>query len=307
MLDFLNSIVGSNASDITEYRFFLFGLALVVMMIFRPQGLIPSRQRAAELTEATGDRGMAAVAGVDQADVVAEADDVGDLHPQVADDVELPDDYVARADEVAEEVLVLDDVTMQFGGVVALNGVSITVHQGQIFGIIGPNGAGKTTVFNCITGVFQPTSGDIRLEGASLVGRKPHKITEAGVARTFQNIRLFPNMTAIENVMVGTDARHTTSVPGAVVGHPEAPAARRRSARPRPCGSSSSSASPPEPTTWPATSPTATSAASRSPGPSPRSRRCCCSTSRPPASTRPRSRPSSSSSARSAEPASPSC
>jgi branched-chain amino acid transport system ATP-binding protein len=110
---------------------------------------------------------------------------------------------------------------MAFGGVVALSDVSFTVHRGQIFGIIGPNGAGKTTLFNCVTGVFSPTGGDILLGEESLLGRKPHQITEAGVARTFQNIRLFPNMTAIENVMVGTDARHTTSVPGAVLSTPK--------------------------------------------------------------------------------------
>jgi branched-chain amino acid transport system ATP-binding protein len=110
---------------------------------------------------------------------------------------------------------------MVFGGVVALNDVSITVHRGQIFGIIGPNGAGKTTLFNCVTGVFQPTDGGIVLDGDDLVGRTPHRITEAGVARTFQNIRLFPNMTALENVMVGTDARHTISVPGALLSTPK--------------------------------------------------------------------------------------
>ncbi|MDQ2650837.1 MAG: branched-chain amino acid ABC transporter ATP-binding protein/permease [Actinomycetota bacterium] len=221
ILGFLNNVTGGEANNITEYRFFLFGLALILMMIFRPQGLIPSRQRAAELSEATGEGGMAAVAGVDQADVVADLEATGASTLEVPSDVELPDDHLTRAHEVADEVLVLDDLTMQFGGVVALNGVSITIHAGQIFGIIGPNGAGKTTVFNCITGVFQPTSGDIRLEGVSVVGKKPHRITEAGIARTFQNIRLFPNMTALENIMVGADARHTTSVPGAIVGSPK--------------------------------------------------------------------------------------
>jgi branched-chain amino acid transport system ATP-binding protein len=104
---------------------------------------------------------------------------------------------------------------------VALNEVSLTVHRGQIFGIIGPNGAGKTTLFNCITGVFEPTEGDIVLDGESLIGRQPHRITKAGVARTFQNIRLFPNMTALDNIMVGTDARHTISVPGALLSTPK--------------------------------------------------------------------------------------
>ena len=109
---------------------------------------------------------------------------------------------------------------MEFGGVVAMHDVSIEVHKGQIFGIIGPNGAGKTTLFNCVTGVYRPTEGEIELDGRSIVGKKPHHITEAGVARTFQNIRLFPNMTAVENIMVGADARHATSVPGALLSSP---------------------------------------------------------------------------------------
>jgi branched-chain amino acid transport system permease protein len=220
VLDALNSATGGQATDISEYRYFLFGLVLVLMMIFRPQGLIPSSLRAAELAEATGNRGMGAVAGVDEADVVAEGGpEAATL--DVPTDVELPADYVSRAEGVAEEVLRLEGLAMRFGGVMALDGVSLTVRRGQIFGIIGPNGAGKTTVFNCVTGVFRPTAGDVALEGRSLVGRAPHRITEAGIARTFQNIRLFPNMSAIENVLVGTDARHTTSVPGALVGTPK--------------------------------------------------------------------------------------
>jgi branched-chain amino acid transport system ATP-binding protein len=134
--------------------------------------------------------------------------------------VELPDAVAADAVQAADRVLELQGLTMLFGGVVALSEVSLSVTRGQIFGIIGPNGAGKTTLFNCITGVFTPSSGDIVLNGRSIVGRKPHVITEAGIARTFQNIRLFPELTALENVLVGVDARHATSVPGAVLGLP---------------------------------------------------------------------------------------
>jgi len=104
--------------------------------------------------------------------------------------------------------------------VVALDGLDLTVGQGEIVAVIGPNGAGKTTFFNAVTGVFRPASGDVRLAGERLVGRHPHECTAAGVARTFQNIRLFPEMTALENVMVGADARHRTSVPGALLGLP---------------------------------------------------------------------------------------
>jgi branched-chain amino acid transport system ATP-binding protein len=117
----------------------------------------------------------------------------------------------------SEPLLVLDDATMHFGGVAALSRVSIDVAEGEIAALIGPNGAGKTTVFNIVTGVFHPTSGDIRFAGQSIVGLKRYEVTKAGIARTFQNIRLFANMTALENVMVGADARHSTSVPGAVL------------------------------------------------------------------------------------------
>ncbi len=116
-----------------------------------------------------------------------------------------------------EPLLVLDSLTMRFGGVTALADVSIHVDEGEIAALIGPNGAGKTTVFNVVTGVFQPTRGNVLLEGQSIIGLKRYEVTKAGIARTFQNIRLFANMTALENVMVGTDARHDTSVPGAVL------------------------------------------------------------------------------------------
>src|SRR5258708_4764595 len=117
-------------------------------------------------------------------------------------------------------MLSLAGVTMQFGGVVAVNQLDLTVEDGQIFGLIGPNGAGKTTVFNMVTGVYQPTAGSLTFGGDSLTGRPPHAVTRMGIARTFQNIRLFGNMTALENVMVGADAGHATSVPGALFGLP---------------------------------------------------------------------------------------
>jgi branched-chain amino acid transport system ATP-binding protein len=115
-----------------------------------------------------------------------------------------------------EELLAVDHVTLRFGGVVALNDVSFSLRKGEIFGLIGPNGAGKTTCFNAMTGVYRPTSGEIRFQGQSIVGKKKHEITRGGIARTFQNVRLFPEMTALENVMVGADAHHKTSVLGAL-------------------------------------------------------------------------------------------
>lgn len=113
-------------------------------------------------------------------------------------------------------LLEVDDVTLRFGGVVALDKISFEIHQGEILGLIGPNGAGKTTTFNVMTGVYKPTSGAVRFAGERVTGRKPHQISRMGISRTFQNIRLFPEMTALENVIVGTDSRHKTSVPGAL-------------------------------------------------------------------------------------------
>ena len=117
-------------------------------------------------------------------------------------------------------LLEVRDLSMRFGGLVALEDVDLAIESGQIKGLIGPNGAGKTTFFNCVTGVFRPARGAIELDGKSLVGRKPHQVTKLGIARTFQNIRLFANMTALENVQVGLDVRHRTSVVGAIVRPP---------------------------------------------------------------------------------------
>ena len=109
-------------------------------------------------------------------------------------------------------LLSLDDVSLRFGGLLALDKVSFEVREGEILGLIGPNGAGKTTCFNVMTGVYQPTSGAVTFAGQPLGNRKRFAITRLGIARTFQNIRLFPNMTALENVLVGADAHHRTNV-----------------------------------------------------------------------------------------------
>ena len=104
------------------------------------------------------------------------------------------------------KLLEVDDVTIRFGGLTALDSVTFDIHEGEILGLIGPNGAGKTTCFNVMTGVYQATSGQVRLDGTPLAKMKRHKITKLGMARTFQNIRLFRSMTVLENVMVGADA-----------------------------------------------------------------------------------------------------
>ena len=117
-------------------------------------------------------------------------------------------------------LLEFDNITMRFGGVTALREVNVSINEGEIFALIGPNGAGKTTVFNVVTGVYQPTEGQVRFGGDRIDGLKRFQVTKRGIARTFQNIRLFHNMSAIENVMVGADAHHKTGAIGAVLGLP---------------------------------------------------------------------------------------
>jgi len=112
--------------------------------------------------------------------------------------------------------LELQNITVKFGGLTALSELSFSLNQGEILGLIGPNGAGKTTVFNVLTGVYQVTNGKVLFDGQSLLGQRPYKIFSNGIARTFQNIRLFSNMTAIENAMVARHCRSNKGVVGAI-------------------------------------------------------------------------------------------
>ncbi|GAA0834200.1 ABC transporter ATP-binding protein [Streptosporangium amethystogenes subsp. fukuiense] len=127
---------------------------------------------------------------------------------------------VAQAERSGRTMLELRNLVMRFGGVTALREVDLTIKEGEIFALIGPNGAGKTTVFNVVTGVYQPTEGEVRFLDEKISGVKRFKITKRGIARTFQNIRLFHNMTAIENVMVGADAHHRSGMVSVALGLP---------------------------------------------------------------------------------------
>ena len=145
--------------------------------------------------------------------------DVEQINPELADPAvvaELVAPERSIRTEVGGALLQMEAVTVRFGGLTALDGVSFEIKRGEILGLIGPNGAGKTTCFNTMTGVYRPTSGQVVFDGRTLGAIKRNQITRLGIARTFQNIRLFSDMTALENVIVGTDARHRTSVPGAV-------------------------------------------------------------------------------------------
>ena len=171
------------------WREFGFAIGLIILMLVRPQGLWPAR---------------------------------------VARRVELPEDeggdpvFAGRDAPRGETLLEVRDLSRDFGGVRAVSGLSLTVHRGEILSIIGPNGAGKTTVFNCLTGVTRPSGGEIRFHGAPLGRLSPHRIVALGLSRTFQGIRLFPHMTAYENVLVGMDPHHRVSLLGEIFGLPSA-------------------------------------------------------------------------------------
>jgi branched-chain amino acid transport system ATP-binding protein len=122
---------------------------------------------------------------------------------------------------MSDNLLEAKDISKTFGGIVAVQKVDFTIPRKSIISLIGPNGAGKTTFFNLITGIYSPTTGAILFDGKPLGQLKPHEVTQRGIARTFQNIRLFSNMTALENVLVGEHSRLTTGLFGAVFRPPK--------------------------------------------------------------------------------------
>ena len=264
--DVLNGLPGKFGLNfqLTQVEFGIFGFLLVIMMVLRPQGLIPERRRRLELTAeiAAGDaqltEGPGTAAGRDVSSVEVPAP------PAIA-------------------VLRAEHVTKEFGGVVAVNDVSLDVPQYSIVSLIGPNGAGKTTLFNMLTGLYRPTQGRILLGERDITRARPDVITRYGVARTFQNIRLFGAMTAVENVMIGHHARMRAGLFGSIF-RPPGSAARsgKRAHVPANCLPTLVCARPSS-TSSPRSCHTETSGAWRSRGRWRPSRDCCCSTSQPPA------------------------
>jgi branched-chain amino acid transport system ATP-binding protein len=121
---------------------------------------------------------------------------------------------------MADDLLIVDSVRKEFGGLLAVSDLDFTIPVGSIVSLIGPNGAGKTTFFNMLTGVYKPTSGQIVFDDTDVTGKPPHAITKLGIGRTFQNIRLFPQMTALENVLVGMHSRLKGGILGSIFGTP---------------------------------------------------------------------------------------
>jgi branched-chain amino acid transport system permease protein len=175
----------------------IFGFILVGMMLYRRQGLIPATRPQAALS-------------FDQQHAEVRRGGFADLKLQgLGGDV--------RTGATALEI---SGVTVRFGGLTALNNVDITVPNGSVVAVIGPNGSGKSTLFNVITGLVEAASGSIRFHGEEITHLAPHRILEKGVARTFQNLRLFPNLTVMENALIGQHARLATGVFGAIVQPP---------------------------------------------------------------------------------------
>ena len=191
----------------------IFGFILVFMMLYRRQGLIPASRRVQALT------------------LAEQAAQVGSGGFGSGGFGSLP--ALAAVDRVAAgPLLEVSGLTVRFGGLVALRSVELSVAANSVVAVIGPNGSGKSTLFNAVTGLIRPDNGEIRFAGEDIGGRRPHRVLDRGIARTFQNIRLFPNLTVLENVMIGMHARLDTGPVGALLRLPrsrrEEEAARER-------------------------------------------------------------------------------
>jgi branched-chain amino acid transport system permease protein len=182
-----------------------FGLILVLMMLFRREGLWPSRRRVAALTK---DQQAAA--------------------PSRGAAVQLSWATPRAVAVPVRPLLEIDGLTKRFGGVAAADNTTLAVHTGELVSVIGPNGSGKTTLFNLITGLTPRDTGVIRLEGQEISGLPPHEIVQRGVARTFQNIRLFNNLSVLENLLVGEHTRLQAGPVGAIFRPPSVRAEERR-------------------------------------------------------------------------------
>jgi ABC-type branched-subunit amino acid transport system ATPase component/ABC-type branched-subunit amino acid transport system permease subunit len=189
--------------DLTLWRWFFFGLGLVVIMLIRPEGLAGRRVRppAADVDEREEARALVAAPPRPRSDAIPRW---------------LREPTSTAAAPSTRPVLDVRGLTRRFGGLLAVSEADLLIPPRGIVGLIGPNGAGKTTFFNLVTGLLRPDRGEILLDGQSLIGLRPHEIVGRGVARTFQSIRLFQNMSVLDNVLVGEHCRLHASVAGAV-------------------------------------------------------------------------------------------
>jgi len=200
--------------DFTLWRWFFFGIGLVIMMILKPGGLIEAgRWRRVTVAAADDEAGRAAR----PPHRPEPRRDLGVLD-WLREGTSRPEPRAGQAGKGL--ILEARAITKNFDGLTALSKVDFSIEEGTIAGLIGPNGAGKTTFFNIVTGLFKPTSGELVFDGRSIAGLRPNRVAERGIARTFQSIRLFPSMTALENILVGEHCRLHGTVPAAVIRPP---------------------------------------------------------------------------------------
>ncbi len=215
-------VTALTTADLTLWRWFFFGLGLVLVMLLRPEGLAGRRVRPQAPDAGDADADDALVL-----DAPAPAPRADALPRWLREGAPRNSAAVGAA-----PILEVRGLSKSFGGVVALNAVDLVVPRGAVIGLIGPNGAGKTTFFNVVTGLARPDGGSITFEGAPLARLRPNAIVARGIARTFQSIRLFPQMSVLENVLVGEHCRLVSTVPGAVL-RPPAVVAEEARARAR--------------------------------------------------------------------------
>jgi branched-chain amino acid transport system permease protein len=206
--------------DLTLWRWFFFGLGLTLVMLFKPEGLAGRRVRPPAVDVDEGEEAVALAAA-----------------PPRPRSEQIPvwlRERIAAPATAGGQGVILEarGVNKAFGGLIAVNTVDLAIPEGAIVGLIGPNGAGKTTFFNLVTGLLRPDGGTITFAGRSIVGLRPNAIVTRGIARTFQSIRLFQNMTVLDNILVGGHCRLHASVPGAVF-RPPAVVREERDARGR--------------------------------------------------------------------------
>jgi branched-chain amino acid transport system permease protein len=180
--------------DLTQLNELIFGIVLVAMMLYRRQGLIPAR------------RAQGSLSVTQQVVQPSRGGFVGDFQIAEKDSTIIPD----------EPLLIVKGLEKRFGGVSAANKIDFEIYPGEVVSVIGPNGSGKTTFFNLLTGLYRADGGDIRFQGIDITRLPPHRIAELGISRTFQNLRLFNNLTVLENAMIGQHHRLRASSVGAI-------------------------------------------------------------------------------------------
>lgn len=204
--------------DMDKWRMVIYSILIILMMLFRPRGLLGQ----AEITDLykffrRPKRGFAVVLKAMSLPEPATVPTPALLVAEIPPDTAVP---LNTDPKLIEPTLAVHNLGMSFGGLRAVDQFSLTLLPRELVGLIGPNGAGKTTIFNLLTGVYRPTNGTMQFHGKTILGLKPHRISQVGIARTFQNIRLFANLTVLDNVMIAQHAHHRQGITATILRTP---------------------------------------------------------------------------------------